>query len=155
MQPSPRFKTILISIAVILMSLFLKSIILKPSITTTTTTQLKRNLSKTTPATMSQQPQPEAKSNPLSFEFTKSPNGGSPLPIFFFSHGGPTFADRGDPMGSDEGAWDETKRVGELIKSTLKPKFIVVVSAHWQASQSESIEVSVPSGLVNSVGSSH
>ncbi|GME68360.1 unnamed protein product [Ambrosiozyma monospora] len=179
-------KTILISIVVILMSLFLKSIISKQSTTTTTTatktaiTQLKRNISTTTSTTttMSQpqlQLQPEAKSNPLTFEFTtSSSSNGEPasasssasasasttaLPIFFLSHGGPTFADRDDPMGSNEGAWDETKKIGDLIKFKLKPKFIVVVSAHWQASRgstgsgSDVIEVSVPSGLVKSAKS--
>ncbi|GMG55718.1 unnamed protein product [Ambrosiozyma monospora] len=166
-------KTILISIVVILMSLFLKSIISKQSTTTTTTaiTQLKRNISTSSTTTTMSQPQPqlqpEAKSNPLTFEFTtssssssssSSSNGepASALPIFFLSHGGPTFADRDDPMGSNEGAWDETKKIGDLIKFKLKPKFIVVVSAHWQASRgstgsgSDVIEVSVPSGLVKS-----
>lgn len=65
------------------------------------------------------------------------------LPIFFFSHGGPTFADKHDKMGGDLGAWNTTQKVGQYIKNKVKPDFIIVVSAHWQTSQPDEIEVSV------------
>lgn len=66
------------------------------------------------------------------------------LPIFFFSHGGPTFADRNDPMGSNKGAWDMTNKIGKYIKKTVKPDYLIVVSAHWQTKGPDEIEVSVP-----------
>lgn len=66
------------------------------------------------------------------------------LPIFFFSHGGPTFADRDDKMGSNAGAWDATKKIGTYIKKTLNPDYIIVVSAHWQTKGPDEIEISVP-----------
>lgn len=67
-----------------------------------------------------------------------------PLPIFFLSHGGPTFADKNDRLGSNLGAWNMTKRVGRYLKNTVKPEFIIVVSAHWQTNAPDEIEISVP-----------
>ncbi|GMM27412.1 hypothetical protein DAMA08_001280 [Martiniozyma asiatica (nom. inval.)] len=66
------------------------------------------------------------------------------LPIFFLSHGGPTFADKHDKMGSNEGAWNMTNKIGRYIKKTLKPDYIIIVSAHWQTNKPDEIEVSVP-----------
>lgn len=74
------------------------------------------------------------------FSFSESKK----LPIFFLSHGGPTFADRNDKMGSNEGAWDATRKVGQYIKKTLNPDYIIVVSAHWQTKGPDEVEVSVP-----------
>lgn len=71
-------------------------------------------------------------------------NQSNKLPIFFFSHGGPTFADKHDKMGSNAGAWDTTKKIGTYIKKALKPDYIIVVSAHWQTKGPDEIEVSVP-----------
>lgn len=76
------------------------------------------------------------------FTFRNSPNG--PLPIFFFSHGGPTFCVRDDKFGGDAGAWDTTKAAGQYIRDVLKPDYIICVSAHWQAEFPDTIEVSVP-----------
>ncbi|KAG0688701.1 hypothetical protein C6P40_000615 [Pichia californica] len=67
-----------------------------------------------------------------------------PLPIFFLSHGGPTFADKNDKFGSNLGAWNKTKEIGNYIKNTLKPDFIIVVSAHWQTEVPDEIEISIP-----------
>ncbi|ODV89545.1 hypothetical protein CANCADRAFT_32766 [Tortispora caseinolytica NRRL Y-17796] len=52
----------------------------------------------------------------------------SKTPVYFFSHGGPTFMyrDQGEP-----GAYDAVQKLGDEIVN-LKPKAIVVVSAHWQ-----------------------
>jgi len=77
--------------------------------------------------------------NTETFEFQHS----SPQPIFFFSHGGPTFSDRADPT-SDTGAWDATRRIGKFIQEKVKPKFIIVVSAHWQATNDDEILVTIP-----------
>lgn len=74
------------------------------------------------------------------FVFKKS----KPLPMFFLSHGGPTFADKHDLMGSNLGAWNMTKKIGNYIKKTIKPDFIIVVSAHWQTNAPDEIQVSVP-----------
>lgn len=67
-----------------------------------------------------------------------------PQPIFFISHGGPTFADKNDKVGSNVGAWNKTKQIGDYIKNELKPDYIIVVSAHWQSDAPNVIEVSVP-----------
>lgn len=74
------------------------------------------------------------------FEFKKSDK----LPLFFFSHGGPTFAERNDPKGSNAGAWDSTHNVGRYIAEKVKPDFIIVVSAHWNSADKDLIEVSIP-----------
>ena len=75
------------------------------------------------------------------FHFRKSPNG--PLPVFFFSHGGPTFADRNSPR-TNLGAWNKTREVGEYIRNTLKPDFIINISAHWQSDSKNKIDVAIP-----------
>lgn len=64
--------------------------------------------------------------------------------MFFFSHGGPTFADREDEFGSNKGAWDKTREVGNYIKNVLHPDYIICVSAHWQAEFPDKIEVAIP-----------
>lgn len=73
------------------------------------------------------------------FKFNESPS----LPMFFFSHGGPTFSDRNDPFGSNSGAWDMTHKVGRFIQNKVKPDFIIVVSAHWRSGDADTIEVNV------------
>lgn len=75
------------------------------------------------------------------FLFKKSEK---PLPIYFFSHGGPTFADKNDKFGSDLGAWNKTREIGKYIKNQIKPDFIIIVSAHWQTENPDEIEVSIP-----------
>lgn len=75
------------------------------------------------------------------FSFKKSEK---PLPIFFLSHGGPTFADKHDKMGSDLGAWNTTRSIGNYLKNVVKPDFLIVVSAHWQTNQPDEINVSIP-----------
>ena len=75
------------------------------------------------------------------FVFNRS---AKPLPFFFLSHGGPTFVDKTDKLGSNLGAWNKTKEIGEYIKKELKPDFIIVVSAHWQTDVPDEIEVSLP-----------
>lgn len=52
-------------------------------------------------------------------------------PVFFVSHGGPTFMYR-EETGSDKGAFDTTARLGHEIKTKYKPDYIVVLSGHWQ-----------------------
>lgn len=73
------------------------------------------------------------------FVFNESPSK-KPLPIFFFSHGGPDFADGLD----NPGAWETTKKVGRYIQNKVKPDFIIVVSAHWQTNKPDEIEVALP-----------
>lgn len=65
-------------------------------------------------------------------------------PVYFLSHGGPTFMYRSGGYGADTGAFDVTRRIGKHIRQTIKPKFIVMVSAHWQSKSSSAIEVAVP-----------
>ncbi|KAH3660067.1 hypothetical protein OGAPHI_007272 [Ogataea philodendri] len=54
------------------------------------------------------------------------------LPVYFISHGGPTFAIRGH-SGSEVGAWDTVRKLGPEILS-LNPDYIICVSAHWRSS---------------------
>jgi aromatic ring-opening dioxygenase catalytic subunit (LigB family) len=62
-------------------------------------------------------------------------------PVYFFSHGGPSFMYEDDPYG-DTGAYKTVSKVGKFIKKQMKPNFIIVVSAHWEGNGQ--IEVSVP-----------
>lgn len=49
-------------------------------------------------------------------------------------------------MGSDIGAFDNTKQIGKYIVETLRPEFILCVSAHWQSGNgANSVEVAIPS----------
>lgn len=65
----------------------------------------------------------------------------NPFPAFFVSHGGPTFM-----YGTeDQGAFNTVKTIGTQIKEEWKPDFLVVVSAHWQLSKPNLIEIAVPS----------
>lgn len=80
-------------------------------------------------------------SNSKHFEFRKSQQ---PLPTFFFSHGGPTFADVSDKVGSNTGAYNKVREVGSYLKNEVKPDFIIVVSAHWLSDSPNQIKVSIP-----------
>lgn len=62
-------------------------------------------------------------------------------PVYFFSHGGPTFMYPDDPFG-EAGAYKAVSKVGKFIKKQLKPNFIIVVSAHWEGQGQ--IEIGVP-----------
>lgn len=66
-------------------------------------------------------------------------------PVFFFSHGGPTFMYPEDEFGGDKGAYQKTKSIGKYIQNTIKPNFIIVVSAHWQSNSNDRVEIGVPS----------
>ncbi|KAK9376663.1 Extradiol ring-cleavage dioxygenase, class III enzyme, subunit B [Lipomyces chichibuensis] len=57
-------------------------------------------------------------------------------PVYFFSHGGPTFmyADRDEGGGGDLGAFKMLRQIGKEIVEKIRPKAVVVFSAHWQAS---------------------
>lgn len=66
-----------------------------------------------------------------------------PYPSYFFSHGGPTFIYEDDPM-CDAGAFKTTRGIGNHIKNDLKPDYIVVVSAHWQSSGENRVDIGVP-----------
>lgn len=57
-------------------------------------------------------------------------------PIYFVSHGGPTFMYRDDDFG-DAGAWDTVTDVGKEILND-PPEALVVISAHWQETSSSS-----------------
>ncbi|CUM64189.1 uncharacterized protein PRCAT00001783001 [Priceomyces carsonii] len=74
-------------------------------------------------------------------KFVKNPN---PFPTFFLSHGGPTFMYEDDEFGN-KGAWNITRTLGQTIKNKWKPDYIIVVSAHWQSSGRNSVEIAVPS----------
>ncbi|KAG7908373.1 hypothetical protein KL905_001814 [Ogataea polymorpha] len=52
------------------------------------------------------------------------------LPVYFISHGGPTFADKGN-AGSEVGAWDTVRKLGPKILSS-RPYYVICISAHWE-----------------------
>lgn len=70
-------------------------------------------------------------------------------PVYFFSHGGPTFMYPKADFGGEPGAYRVVSNVGKFIKNKMKPKFIVVISAHWQSNSGNLIEVAVPRGSSN------
>lgn len=73
-------------------------------------------------------------------KFIQNPN---PFPTYFFSHGGPTFMYENDDFGN-KGAWNTVKKIGTNIKKNWKPDYIIVVSAHWQSSGTNLIEINYP-----------
>lgn len=75
-------------------------------------------------------------------------------PVFFFSHGGPTFMYPGSGFGGDQGAYNKVQSLGKYIQQTMKPKFIIVVSAHWQSDTNDRVEIGVPSSYSKNVFSS-
>lgn len=72
-------------------------------------------------------------------------------PVYFFSHGGPTFMYPEVEFGGDIGAYEKVKSLGKYIQSTIKPKFIIVVSAHWQSNSNDLVEIGVPSSYSKNV----
>lgn len=63
-------------------------------------------------------------------------------PVYFVSHGGPTFMYRDDDFG-DAGAWDTVTAIGKEVLAD-PPKAMVVISAHWQEESSGSGKNSLP-----------
>lgn len=91
---------------------------------------------------LSTQSQPDSVSN-MSAISKYIKHQGSILPSYFFSHGGPTFMYETDSFGN-KGAWNKVRSIGHQIKalpSSDKPDYIIVVSAHWQSSSSNTIEI--------------
>ncbi|CCE90314.1 DODA-type extradiol aromatic ring-opening family dioxygenase TDEL_0B01850 [Torulaspora delbrueckii] len=70
----------------------------------------------------------------------------STAPVYFLSHGGPTFLYRNAKFGGEPGAFDATAALGKFIRETIQPKFVIMVSAHWQSDSKSSVQVAVPSG---------
>uniref|UniRef100_A0A060T579 ARAD1C03586p n=1 Tax=Blastobotrys adeninivorans TaxID=409370 RepID=A0A060T579_BLAAD len=71
-------------------------------------------------------------------------------PVYFFSHGGPTFMYSDNPQfasSGDIGAFNKIRDLGSHIVNDLKPKYILCVSAHWQPETGgpSSVHVAVPS----------
>lgn len=59
-------------------------------------------------------------------------------PVYFVSHGGPpTMFDKDHPV------YPRLQAMGQEITQKIKPKAIVVLSAHWQAQRPNTIEVNV------------
>ncbi|CCH42931.1 4,5-DOPA dioxygenase extradiol [Wickerhamomyces ciferrii] len=66
-------------------------------------------------------------------------------PVFFFSHGGPTFMYPDEEFGSDKGAYKTVKKLGHYIINVIKPKFIIVISAHWESNSFNSgVDIGIP-----------
>ena len=59
-------------------------------------------------------------------------------PVYFVSHGGPTTM-----YDTDHPVFPKLQEIGREITQKVKPKAIVVFSAHWQAERSNTIEVNV------------
>ncbi|KAK6201584.1 Extradiol ring-cleavage dioxygenase, class III enzyme, subunit B [Scheffersomyces amazonensis] len=81
----------------------------------------------------------------IASKFIKNSN---PFPTYFISHGGPTFMYENDDFGN-KGAWNTVKKIGKTIKKNWKPDYIIVVSAHWQSSGNNLVEISVPKSSVD------
>ncbi len=87
-----------------------------------------------------------AKSVSSSESYSTSTSGRTP--VYFFSHGGPTFMYENDEMG-DKGAWQLIRKIGKFMKSTIKPEAIVVVSGHWESTVENTILVDCPGSKSN------
>lgn len=74
----------------------------------------------------------------------KSIANASPFPSYFISHGGPTFMYTKPGKTGSHGAYSTLQKLGKHIVNVQKPDYIIVVSAHWQSSQEDLIEISVP-----------
>ncbi|KAH3675559.1 hypothetical protein WICMUC_002648 [Wickerhamomyces mucosus] len=72
-------------------------------------------------------------------------------PLYFFSHGGPTFMYDDKNTIGEKGAFDKTKDIGLKILNEIKPNFIIIVSAHWESNYKDSVEISI-SNEENSLG---
>ncbi|KAK5076594.1 hypothetical protein LTR64_005927 [Lithohypha guttulata] len=59
-------------------------------------------------------------------------------PVYFVSHGGPTTM-----YDKDHKVYSKLEAIGQEITQKVKPKAIVVFSAHWQAERPNTIEVNV------------
>jgi 4,5-DOPA dioxygenase extradiol len=59
----------------------------------------------------------------------------SRTPVYFLSHGGPNIME-----DYDHPAYSKLQEIGKEITQKVKPKAVVVFSAHWQAERN-SIEV--------------
>ncbi|KAG7192471.1 uncharacterized protein KQ657_001872 [Scheffersomyces spartinae] len=70
----------------------------------------------------------------------------SPFPTYFFSHGGPNFI-----YDDHKGAWKTVKKLGTNIKNNWKPDYVLVVSAHWQSTGRNLIEISTPPPTKNTI----
>jgi len=84
---------------------------------------------------------PKASPSPMPIKLIPNP---SPLPCYFLSHGGPTFMYSKLGSKKSEGAATTIKNLGTKITNVLKPDYIVVVSAHWQSTKPNLIEISIP-----------
>ncbi|CDR39034.1 CYFA0S02e11122g1_1 [Cyberlindnera fabianii] len=80
-------------------------------------------------------------SSPASYLFDSTK---SKTPVFFLSHGGPTFMYPDDARG-EPGAYRAVSKVGKYIRDTIKPQFVIVVSAHWEGSNA--IEIGIPESV--------
>ncbi|PGG98438.1 hypothetical protein AJ79_08879 [Helicocarpus griseus UAMH5409] len=65
----------------------------------------------------------------------KMPSTGARTPVYFLSHGGPNVM-----YQHDHPAYRKLQEIGREITSKVKPRAVVVFSAHWQASK-DTIEV--------------
>ena len=78
---------------------------------------------------------PVLEQNPLQYQ---APNASMPrTPVYFFSHGGPTIIEQ-----TEHPAYKWLQNIGREITQEVKPKAVIVVSAHWQAGPS-TVEVNV------------
>lgn len=59
-------------------------------------------------------------------------------PVYFVSHGGPTTM-----FETDHPVYPKLEEIGREITQKVKPKAIVVFSAHWQAVHANTVEVNV------------
>lgn len=66
-----------------------------------------------------------------------------PYPTYFISHGGPTIIyEKEDSFATIE-AIESLKTIGSTITNDLKPDYIIIVSAHYQSSSRNTIEISI------------
>lgn len=69
------------------------------------------------------------------------------MPVFFISHGAPTFMYPDEKFCADPGAYRATQNLGKYIREVIKPNFILVVSAHWQSNKPGTVKIAIPTAL--------
>ncbi|KAK2591934.1 hypothetical protein QQS21_010376 [Conoideocrella luteorostrata] len=65
-------------------------------------------------------------------KMTSSEKSSTKTPVYFFSHGGPSVQ-----YNKEHPAYPVLQQIGEEITQRVKPKAVVVFSAHWQRGQDE------------------
>nr|POE59128.1 4,5-dopa dioxygenase extradiol [Quercus suber] len=124
---------LLVFIAIIFQNYALGALTLSP-------TRLSARISRFVPWTASTLAQQSRANTSLSTPGTMSGR----TPVWFFSHGGPNIMEE-----TSHPAYAELQKIGREITQTVRPKAVVVLSAHWQGGSSRiEVNTATSQGLI-------